>query len=67
MRTEQQVMACEAPAGFVTDDTDCDDTDLDAAISPDVTEVCDPEDVDENCNGSADDLDGTVSRASLLE
>ncbi len=40
--------------------TDCDDGD--AAINPDATEVCDPADTDEDCDGTADDssASGTV-------
>jgi len=40
---------------------DCDDTRAD--INPAQREVCDPADVDENCNGLADDADPTVSDA----
>jgi hypothetical protein len=38
---------------------DCDDQD--AAINPDGQEVCDPADVDEDCDGTADDLDGSAT------
>jgi hypothetical protein len=47
-----------APSGLVTTDDDCDDTD--AAISPSATEVCDGADVDEDCDGLADDADDSV-------
>ena len=40
---------CDAPSGYVSDDTDCDDSD--ATINPGATE---------RCNGSDDDCDGTV-------
>jgi hypothetical protein len=47
------VTACDAPEGFVADATDCDDTNT--AINPAATEVCDDADVDEDCDGQADD------------
>lgn len=43
--------ACDQPAGYVADGTDCNDED--AAVNPDGTEVCDGEDND--CNGYADE------------
>jgi len=43
--------ACEAPTGFVSDATDCDDDDPD--VYPDVTETCN--DVDDDCDGSTDE------------
>ena len=46
-------LACEAPDGFVADDTDCDDTTDEAA--PDAVEVCDG--MDNDCNGMSDELD----------
>ncbi|MEW6079315.1 MAG: PilC/PilY family type IV pilus protein [Thermodesulfobacteriota bacterium] len=39
------------PAGYVSNSTDCDDTN--AAIHPGVAEICDT--VDNNCNGAADE------------
>jgi hypothetical protein len=48
--TENSVEACEAPTGFVTDDTDCDDAD--AANFPGNDEVCDGQDND--CDGGVD-------------
>jgi hypothetical protein len=50
--------ACTQPATYVSDDTDCDDTD--DAVNPGATEVCDDADVDEDCSGAADDADAGV-------
>lgn len=46
------VTSCAPPAGYVGNDTDCDDGN--AAIHPGALEHCD--DVDENCNGSPDEV-----------
>lgn len=56
--------SCEQPSGYVADGTDCDETN--AAINPGAAEICDPDDVDENCNGSADDADSTIDMTSYL-
>ena len=45
------VMACSAPAGFVTNNSDCDDAA--DSVNPAATEVCD--NIDNNCNGEADE------------
>ncbi|MCB9763877.1 MAG: hypothetical protein H6739_29170 [Alphaproteobacteria bacterium] len=45
------VEACDAPSGFVSDDTDCDDAD--ATRYPSAAEVCDG--VDNDCDAIADD------------
>ncbi len=55
--------ACEQPSGYVTSADDCDDTT--AAVSPSATEVCDAANVDEDCNGVADDTDGLVTGRAL--
>jgi len=47
--------ACAAPSGYVSDNTDCDDTN--PARSPFLPEICDAADVDEDCDGLADDND----------
>ena len=44
-------VGCEAEAGWVADDGDCDDTD--AAVNPAGTELCNG--LDDNCDGIADD------------
>ena len=46
-------VACDAPAGFVGDDTDCDDGD--PAVNPAASEVCNL--VDDDCDGATDDDD----------
>ncbi|WP_282135605.1 MopE-related protein [Seonamhaeicola maritimus] len=43
--------ACSAPTGYVSDNTDCDDTQ--AAAYPGNTEVCDG--IDNNCDGQVDE------------
>ncbi len=55
--------ACDQPEGYATNTDDCDDNA--AGIHPDATEVCDDLDVDENCNGLADDDDSGVDSSTL--
>ena len=54
--------ACVAPTGYVADSSDCDDTD--STINPGATEVCDEGDIDEDCNGLADDDDTGVDTST---
>lgn len=55
--------ACDAPAGYVPVDGDCDDARAD--VNPVATEVCDAIDTDEDCDGLADDLDPTVTGTTI--
>ncbi len=50
--------ACDAPSGYVSDDSDCDDTNPD--VNPDADEYCD--DIDNDCDGEIDEdpLDGST-------
>lgn len=53
--------SAEPPAGYSAVDTDCDDGN--AAINPGAAEICDGG-IDNNCNGTADDADGTLTGAT---
>ncbi len=53
-------ISCAAPAGTVSDGSDCDDTD--AAINPGASEICNG--VDDDCDGLTDDADGSVTGAT---
>ena len=48
---------CDQPSGYVSDSTDCDDSDED--INPGEAEICN-EGVDDDCNGVADDDDAVT-------
>ena len=52
--------ACESP-GLVPTATDCDDAD--ATVHPGASEICDPADRDEDCDGRAEDDDSDVEGA----
>ena len=58
------VGACDAPPGYVTDGTDCDDGD--DTVNPGAAEVC-SDGVDNDCDGGAGacGLSGTVSTADV--
>ena len=51
-----RIEACEAPEGYLADNTDCDDTD--ATVYPGASEVCD--DIDNDCDNLVDDSDPDV-------
>ena len=53
-------MACEAPAGTVTDNTDCDDSAT--AVHPTATEVCNS--IDDDCDGDIDDDDAGLDTST---
>ena len=55
-------IVCLAEADEVDNDGDC--ADDDPAINPDATEVCDADNVDEDCDGFADDADDSVDLAT---
>jgi hypothetical protein len=46
------MISCDQPAGFVGDNTDCNDDN--AAVNPGVSEVCN-NGIDDNCNGEIDE------------
>ncbi len=49
---------CDQASGFVANNTDCDDQN--AARSPGLPELCDAADLDEDCDGQADDADSSA-------
>jgi len=53
--TSSTAEACQAPSGYVEDDTDCDDGQ--ASVHPGANEVCDG--LDNDCDGTADGADAT--------
>ncbi len=60
-----EITACDAPDFFVAaGSADCND--LDAGVNPDAAEVCDDDDVDEDCSGAADDADTGVDASSRI-
>jgi hypothetical protein len=54
------VHACVAPAGYVMNDTDCDDTK--SAINPNATEVCDS--IDNDCDLQIDAADSSLDTST---
>jgi len=57
------VQSCDPQTDRVLDDTDCDDARAD--VSPGAVEVCDPADVDEDCDGTAEEA-GALGEVSLF-
>ncbi len=57
------ILGCDIPEGRTEMGGDCNDAD--STVNPGQREVCDLFDLDEDCNGSADDSDGSVARNSL--
>ena len=54
------MLACDQPTGYVTDTTDCDDTETD--VNPAAIELCDG--IDNDCNGDIDDADAALDLSS---
>jgi hypothetical protein len=48
---DDAVIACDAPAGYTEDGSDCDDTEI--RVNPDAIEFCD--EIDNNCDGIVDE------------
>ena len=51
------VVECEQPSGYVADDNDCDDGDIN--VNPDAIEACNT--IDDDCDGSVDEAGATGS------
>jgi hypothetical protein len=59
------IYSCEQPSDYVADDQDCDDSAPD--VNPEGVEICDDDDVDEDCDGLVDDEDGgTLGKRSFF-
>jgi hypothetical protein len=52
-------LACDRPSGYVSDDSDCDDSD--SGVNPGANEVCDAANEDEDCDGLADNDDPSAA------
>jgi hypothetical protein len=52
---------CDLPSGYAANNTDCNDSN--AAISPGDSEICDASNVDEDCDGLADNADSSALAA----
>jgi len=52
-------VSCTGPFGWVSAGGDCDD--VASSVNPGATEVCDPADVDQDCDGLVDDADPSVA------
>ena len=60
--TAEATVACEAPDGYVTDNTDCDDDDNE--VNPGAREVRDGKDND--CDGAVDETSFTAAAETLV-
>jgi hypothetical protein len=54
---------CTAPAGYVADDTDCDDTD--ASVNPGAVEIC-GDGIDQDCSGADEVCSAAIPVTDLL-
>jgi hypothetical protein len=61
--TSSSVSWCDAPSGYVSASSDCDDSD--AGINPGATESCD--DVDEDCDGVVDNVSATATSCTATD
>ncbi|MBX7110032.1 MAG: putative metal-binding motif-containing protein, partial [Chitinophagales bacterium] len=61
--TASGTLYCNPPAWYVTNKTDCNDAN--SAIRPNAQEICDANDIDEDCDGYADDADPSVTGQSV--
>jgi hypothetical protein len=59
------VVACDGPTGAVSTAGDCDDDD--PARFPGAVEVCDAADIDEDCDGAAEDYDADSTGGTAFE
>jgi gliding motility-associated-like protein len=50
------ILACSVPAGYVSDSTDCDDTN--ASVNTDALEICNT--IDDDCDGAIDEDGGST-------
>ncbi|MES2565385.1 MAG: MopE-related protein [Bacteroidota bacterium] len=64
MSSSGTIEACTAPTGYVANNNDCNDGDIN--IHPAAVEICDGANVDENCNGSADDNDASAINTTIF-
>ncbi len=63
--TSPTANACTVPVGYAPTGDDCDDGS--ASVNPGATEICDAAELDEDCDGLADDDDGSVSSVGQVD
>ena len=61
---QSSITACAQEEGYVSDNTDCDDTA--EAVNPGANEICDAEQTDEDCDGLADDEDDSTDSSTMI-